>query len=228
MAVTTDLELTQVETIDGLMREYESFAALVGALTEREWATPSRCVGFDVRDVAGHVIGVAEDLAVGMADRRSVEAQAASVRDDPPPIAAARLAVAMERVQQRCAALDDQTWTGPGPMKGLTFDSAIRVVWYDIFVHTDDIRCALGRGHHTGPGERVAVAVLRVVLSMQGFGPVHIDFTDRDYPPIELGDASDGAAPAHRLGVHEFIMAATGRLDAGSVGLDPAVNVYAG
>ena len=44
---------------------------------------------------------------------------------------------------------------------------------------------------------------------------------------MRVGDADLDAIPVHRLGAHEFILVATGRLDPAGFGLDRAVNIYA-
>ena len=58
-------------------------------------AAPTRCDGFEVRDVAGHVIGLAEDVAKGVPGSRTAEEEAATVRDDTPARAADRLRAAV-------------------------------------------------------------------------------------------------------------------------------------
>jgi uncharacterized protein (TIGR03083 family) len=43
--------------------EFEQFAALVASLTPEEWATPTDCVGWDVRKMVLHVLGSADSQA---------------------------------------------------------------------------------------------------------------------------------------------------------------------
>ncbi|MGY1617027.1 maleylpyruvate isomerase family mycothiol-dependent enzyme [Geodermatophilus sp. SYSU D00691] len=43
--------------------EYHRFLALLRSLTSEEWARPTDCPGWDVRAVAGHVLGQAEMVA---------------------------------------------------------------------------------------------------------------------------------------------------------------------
>jgi uncharacterized protein (TIGR03083 family) len=224
---STTLTPTRAETIEGVVHQYEELAALVASLTDAEWATPSRCEGFDVRDVAGHVIGLAEDIAAGRPGSRTPEQEAASVRDDPPARAAGRLTTALGTIREILARLDrDEVWDGPSPLPDLTMAEAILTVWYDTYVHTDDIRVAIGRSPVSGPGERASVARLVAELNRRGFGPARIELVDTALPAIELGPV-DGSTPTARMRAHEFILAATGRLDAAPLGLDPAVNIYA-
>jgi uncharacterized protein (TIGR03083 family) len=43
--------------------EFEKFAALTASLTPKEWATPTDCVGWDVRTMVLHVLGSADAQA---------------------------------------------------------------------------------------------------------------------------------------------------------------------
>ncbi|WP_375482035.1 maleylpyruvate isomerase N-terminal domain-containing protein [uncultured Mycobacterium sp.] len=52
-------------TIRGLLSEYESFADLLEAIDTSAWVRPTRCTGWQVRDVAGHVVGQASTSPAG-------------------------------------------------------------------------------------------------------------------------------------------------------------------
>ena len=206
MNPTTSVNLTRTETIDGLLAEYEGFAALVAGLDADQWTTPSRCEGFAVRDVAGHVIGTAEDVVAGVPGSRTPEEEAATFRDDSPADAAARLTTALVSIRGLAAALDDdEVWNGPSGVPDLTMAEGILTLWYDTYVHADDIRAALGLPSEHGPGLAAAVAYLDAVHAQRGISV----------------DAAVEVAPL------AFVLAATGRRDAASVGLDPSVNIYA-
>jgi uncharacterized protein (TIGR03083 family) len=227
MPTTTQLSLTRTEIIEGMRAEYEAFATLVASLSDAEWARPTRCEGFDVRDVAGHVIGLAEDVVAGKPASRTAEQEAASVRDDPPARAAARLTAAVGALGGLAAAIDDDAvWAGPSGVDGLTMGEGVLSLWFDVYVHADDIRTAVGRARETGPGERASVAYLCHDLGKRGFGPARIELTGAGYPPIDIG-AADASTATTRLGAHDFILAATGRLDPAPFGLGPDVNIFA-
>ena len=83
--------LERTDVARGALDEYEAFAALIESLDASAWEAPTRCTGFQVRDVAGHVVGLAEDVVKGVPGSRNAEAEAASVRGDAPSQAAARL-----------------------------------------------------------------------------------------------------------------------------------------
>ena len=69
--MTAVLERTDVAR--GVLTEYESFASLIESLDAKQWSAPTRCAGFEVRDVAGHVVGLAEDVAAGVPGSRNAE-----------------------------------------------------------------------------------------------------------------------------------------------------------
>ena len=146
--------LVRTDVARGVLDEYESFAALVESLDAKAWATPTRCTGFEVRDVAGHVIGLAEDVVKGVPGSRNAEEEAASVRGDTPAQAAARLRAAIESLRPLLDALDDDMWNGPSGVPDLTFGRGVLTLWYDAFVHADDIRAALGRPSRARRGPR--------------------------------------------------------------------------
>ena len=206
MDPTTSVNLTRTETIAGLLAEYEGFAALVAGLDADQWTTPTRCEGFVVRDVAGHVIGTAEDIVAGVPGSRTSEEEAVTFRDDSPADAAARLTTALVSIRGLAAALDnDEVWNGPSGVPELTMAEGILTLWYDTYVHADDIRAALGRASERGPGLAAAVAYVQAVHAKR---EISVD------PAVDVEPLA-------------FVLAGTGRLDATGVGLDPSVNIYA-
>ena len=44
-------------------REYNEFASMLGTLSPADWGQPTDCPGWDVRDMASHVLGMAEMAA---------------------------------------------------------------------------------------------------------------------------------------------------------------------
>jgi uncharacterized protein (TIGR03083 family) len=207
MSHTTTATMSRPQISQGLLAEYAAFASLVDSLDDSQWSTPSRCDGFDVRDVAGHVIGLAEDVAAGKPGTRNAEQEAASVRGDSPRRAAERLRVALGPIGALAdaAAADDNTWNAPSGVPDLTIGEGILLLWYDAYVHADDIRAAIGEAKVIGPGLDASVVYLVGELTKKGF----------DTGKLPLDDS------------HAFVMVATGRADASTLGLDPSVNIYA-
>jgi uncharacterized protein (TIGR03083 family) len=221
------MELTRTETIEGMLAEYAAFADLVEPLSEADWSAGTRCDGWQVRDVAGHVIGLCEDVAAGVPGSRDSAQEAASVRGDAAAVAAGRLRVALDQLRPLGAALDDEAaWAGPSGVPDLTMGEGILTLWYDTFVHADDIRAALGRAPAEGAGRRAAVAYLAGQLASRSWGPAQIVFTDDGVGSLMIGTA-DESEPCRYLTSRDFVLAATGRVDASSVGLDEDVNIYA-
>jgi uncharacterized protein (TIGR03083 family) len=204
--------ISRSDTIAGMRREYLAFADLVDTLTPEQWAAPSRCAGADVRDVAGHVVGLAEDVAKGVPGSRTFEEEAATVRDDTPQQAAARLRAALDATEPLLAALDDEdVWNGPSAVPDLTLGRGVLTLWYDTYVHADDVRAGAGLGTVEGPGLAASIEYLRGELEQRGW-------------PRADEVRIDGAEP---FVTHDFVLAATGRIDPATLGLDPAVNIYA-
>ena len=149
------------------------------------------------------------------------------MRDDGPADAVARLEAALDGLRALAAVLDDDdVWNGPSGAPDLTMADGVLTLWYDTYVHVDDVRVALGRPSEPGPGEQAALAYVVGQLEAQGFGPVRIELTRGGHPIVELGAVDDATATV-AVDPHDFLLAATGRLDAGSLGLDPTVNLYA-
>jgi uncharacterized protein (TIGR03083 family) len=225
----TPVQLTRREVLDGTLEEYRSFVELVESIDDAGWDAPSRCEGWQVRDVAGHVVGLAEDVAKGVPGSRNGEEEAASVRGDPPATAAFRLRAAVDQFAPLISALDDDAaWASPSPTAGLSMAEGVLTLWGDTAIHADDIRAALGRPAVEGPGWRAAAAYLEMELGRRAWGPARIEFSDQaaGSGAVEVGEVGE-ATPTHRVPLVEFVLAATGRLDPAEVGLDPTVNVFA-
>jgi uncharacterized protein (TIGR03083 family) len=222
------MDLTRTETIDGMLAEYVAFADLIGGLGATEWATTSRCDGWGVRDVAGHVVGLCEDVVAGVPGSRDSAQEAASLRGEAPTVVAERLRAAVEQLRLLGPGLDDDAWASPSGVPDLTMGEGILTLWYDTFVHADDIRAAVGRPADDGPGLRAAVAYLEGELSRRGWGPARVLFHDQGEGFGAVVASGGGAgSPAHRVEARAFVLAATGRIDAATIGLDPDVNIYA-
>lgn len=185
------------------LRELDEFAALVRSLDEREWGTPSRCAGWTVADVAAHVAGTLASVVAGDFDglgtpevtRREVETR----RGRAPGEVADEIDAAAKVAADMLAGFDDAIWDGPAPpgVPG-TLGDGVEALWYDAYLHGDDICAATGRASQRGIGLQAAVSHVATQLGQRGGG-----------------DAL------------EFVLAATGRADPVPLGLDESVNIYA-
>ena len=216
--MTSVLERTDVAR--GALDEYESFAALIESLAASEWEAPTRCTGFQVRDVAGHVVGLAEDVVKGVPGSRNAEEEAASVRGDAPVQAAARLRAVIAALQPLLDALDDDMWNGPSGVPDLTFGRGVLTLWYDAFVHADDIRAAVGRPPERGAGLEASVEYLAGELTNRGWGPATLALDGmRRYDVGAGGREITGDSM-------QFVLVATGRAEPATIGLEPGVSIY--
>jgi uncharacterized protein (TIGR03083 family) len=192
---------------EGLLDELDRFGELTGGLSEQQWATPSRCQGWTVGDVAAHLVGTMADIAAGRLDglgtpevtQREVDER----RGKSPEDLAAECAEVRAATARLLPAFDDAAWDGPAPggYDG-TLGEAVEALWYDAYVHADDIRAALGMATVPGPGLGAATSHVLNHLEKLGWS----------------GEIPDGNGAAH-----QFVLAATGRVDRP----DSLPNIYA-
>lgn len=194
---------------DGLLDELERFEDLIRSLSPEEWDTPSRCDGWTVGDVARHTVGTMADVVAGRFDglgspevteREVVERQghtADQVADECSEVRKASVGL--------LAAIDDEAWHGPGPggFDGSLGDG-VEALWYDTFLHADDMRSAIGRPSEIGPGLQGTISHLEFILGKEGW---------------------TGQVPAGETAAMEFVLVATGRRPATAPGGPP--NIYA-
>jgi uncharacterized protein (TIGR03083 family) len=201
----------RAEVSEGLLYELDQFEQLLRSLSASEWATASRCDGWTVGDVARHVVGSMADVAAGRLDglgtpevtKREVDERAGRTPE--------QLADECAEVAKAAAGLlpmfDDDAWAAPAPggYEGSLGDG-VEALWYDAWLHGDDIRAAVGRPTVIGP-------------SLVG-GRSHIEF--------ELAKRGwKGEFPTGEREAFEFILAATGRGDGSKFGANAPLNVYA-
>ena len=133
----------------GIVDELNEFRALLDTLDEAAWRTPTRCAGWSVGDVAGHVVGSMADVVSGRLDGLgSPEVTAREVderRGRSPADLAGELADVTGQAKQLLTAFDDAAWAAPAPggYAG-TLAQGIEALWYDTWAHGDDIRAAVG------------------------------------------------------------------------------------
>jgi hypothetical protein len=96
----------------------------------------------------------------------------------------------------------------------------VQMIWYDVYVHSDDIRTALDLPPERGPGLRAAVLHAADTLGRWGWAPTTLMCDGWDPIAIRGGGAELRADP------RDFLLAATGRLDPARLGLDGRVNIY--
>lgn len=216
--------LTRQQVIQGTNDEYELFAELISGLDEAQWSTPSRCEGWEVRDVAAHVFGTVHDVLEGTVGQRTPEQEAEAHRHMSPREMAAELRRIGVALAPLVASLDnDDAWTSPSPAPDLTVGEGMLALWYDTWIHGDDIRAAVGLPSVRGAGLVAAVAHVHEQLNKQAkWGPARLAL--QGLPELAVGQADGRVVDADPF---QFVIVATGRADSAELGLEPTVNIYA-
>ncbi|CAN5525323.1 hypothetical protein BH20ACT2_BH20ACT2_16160 [soil metagenome] len=203
------MALARVEVTDGLLAELGRFEELVRPLDAVDWERPSRCDGWTVGDVARHVIGSMADVVAGRLDGLGspevTEREVAERAGRRPAELADECAEVTKAAAGMLPLFDDDAWAAaaPGGYDG-TLGDGIEALWYDTWLHADDIRAALGRPTELGDGLRGAVSHVVFELAKRGW-----------HGEVPAGD---------ELG---FVLVATGRADPTTMRNAAPLNIYA-
>jgi uncharacterized protein (TIGR03083 family) len=216
--------LPREEVVAGLNAELASFEALVRSIDDAAWAAPSRCGNWSTGDVAAHVIGQFVDVTAGRFDGLGTPEVTARQVDErrgrPPRDLADELRDAAAIGTAILAGIDDAAWTGAGPTGG-TLGAGVEALWYDAYLHADDIRVAAGLERaETDAGNRASISHLAEILTDQGWGPATLALDGHEEFPVAGGGRRVTGPP------FLFVLVATGREDPAVLGLDETVNVY--
>jgi uncharacterized protein (TIGR03083 family) len=217
--------LDRAETSAGFLAELDNFRELVGSLDDAALDTPTRCTGWTVRDVAGHVAGQMTDVVEGRLDglgspevteRQAKERAGRSTKE-----LAAELAEGRARGAEMLALFDDAAWNGPvaSDFPG-TLGDGILALYFDGYLHADDIRAALGMPSARGDGLRASVHHVADVLEEKPWGPATLALDGMDVIEIRGGGEKVTGDP------YDFVLVGTGRADPSALGLDESVNIY--
>jgi len=210
-----------------MIAEYGAFAALLGTLSAEQWASPSRCADWRVADVAAHVVGQLSDVtAFRLDDLGSPDVTARQVaerRGSNPHELADELRSSAKTATDLVEGFDEVAYETEGPQaNGQTLGFGLESLWFDTYLHSDDIRAALGHSTTSKTGLAPSVSHISAVLSQQEWTPATIRLTGLDEFLVSGGDSGllISGDPM------QFILVSTGRADPASMGLDPAVNIY--
>ncbi len=217
--------MSRTTVVAGLIGELDDFSSLLRTLDDREWSTPTRCEGWTVGNVAAHLTGTMTDVVSGNLDglgtpevtQREVDERKGAT----PAEMADELDAATKASADMVAIFDDDAWNGPAPA-GLPYSLGVGVeaLWYDAYLHADDIRAAVGRPSEHGPGLEAAVSHVAYFLEDRKWGPATLALDGM--PEVEIG----GGGRRITGDPLEFVLAATGRADPAPLGLDASVNIY--
>ncbi len=220
------MTFTRDEVTAGELGQLDAFGDLVRGLSAGDLDVPTRCAGWTVRNVASHVIGTIADVTAGRLEGQGtpeVTARQVSERADRTAAELAdELAGARKLAADLLGAFDDTAWNATLPV-GFdgTLGAGIEALWYDTYVHGDDIRAALGLASvRTTPELHIAAHHVAENLTKRGWGPATLALAG--LPEIEVS----GGGPTVTGDPLAFVLAATGRLDPTTIGLDPDVNIY--
>lgn len=215
------MTLSSEEITAGIVEELGNFERLVGSLSDKELATPSRCEGWTVGDVAAHLIGTVVDIVEGRFDGLGTPEVTQREVDERRGRSGAELAEELAGATKQAADLlkvfDDAAWEGPSPggYEG-TLRQGVEAIYYDAYLHGDDILAAVGRPSVHGPGLRAAVHHVGFELEKRGWGPATLALDGVE--EVNVG-AGGKRVTGDALG---FVLAATGRRPS-----DDVVNIYA-
>jgi uncharacterized protein (TIGR03083 family) len=219
------MTLSRSVAVPGMTAEYEAFGELIQGLSAERWAAPTRCSGWTVADVAAHVVGQLTDVVQLRLDglgSPEVTARQVSERRGRTPAELADELRGNAKAGADMAASFDAAWDGPVPGGGPgTIGAGIEALWFDTYVHADDIRQAIGLPTVPGAGLLAAGSHLADLLTEQGWGPAELRLGAVGTFPV-----SGGGGRVVEADPHQFVLAATGRTDPASLGLDETVNVY--
>jgi uncharacterized protein (TIGR03083 family) len=192
------MALPRAEVTDGLLSELETFENLIRPLTAEQWEQPSRCEGWSVGDVARHTIGSMTDVVEGRLDglgtpevtKREVDERAGRS----PQELADECATTTKSAAGMLPMFDDAAWDAPAPggYEG-TLGDGVEALWYDTWLHGNDIRAALGMPEVKGPSLKGGLSHIATEVRKHGY---------------------DGDIPSTDDEAFAFILAATGRAPA--------------
>jgi uncharacterized protein (TIGR03083 family) len=221
------MALPRTEVTTGLLEELASFKALIGSLTRAEWATPSRCTGWTVGDVAAHVVGGMADVAAfrleGLGTPEVTARQVAERQGRSAGEIADELGATIKATADLLGAFNEEAWNlqAPGGFD-FTLGEGVEALWHDAWLHGDDILAALGRPSALGEGMTASVSHIADVLTREGWGPAVLALDG--LPEFAVNGGTGGSRfTGEPLA---FVLAATGRADLGPLGLDESANIY--
>jgi len=219
----TTLDRTEISS--GFLAELDNFGELLRSLRPADLDAPTRCDGWGVRDVAGHMVGQVTDVVngrlEGLGTPEVTEREAKERADRSAAQLADELAEGRAGVATLADAVDDAAWNAPvaNDFEG-TLGEGVLALWFDGYVHADDIRAALGAPSVGGEGLRGSIHWVAVDLDRRGWGQATLSLDGVDV--IEVG----GGGEKITGDPYEFLLVATGRANPSMLGFDESVNIF--
>jgi uncharacterized protein (TIGR03083 family) len=221
------MTLERTVVVPGMFAEYGAFAELLRGLSDEDWQVSSRCEAWSVADVAGHVVGQLSDVTAlrldGLGTPEVTDRQVKERRGRSQVELAEELEGSTKAATDLIGAFDDDAYNTEGPQgNGQTLGFGLESLWFDTFLHADDIRAALGQTTRAMAAYAPSVSHISQVLTEQGWHPACIRLNGLDEFRV-AGGGEDRVIAGEPM---EFILVSTGRADPSTLGLDPTVNIY--
>jgi uncharacterized protein (TIGR03083 family) len=217
--------LDRTEISSGFLAELDNFGELLESLEPSDLDAPTRCEGWTVRDIAGHMVGQVTDVVNGrleglgtpeVTEREAKERAGRSAAELAEELAEGRAGVAALAEQ-----FDDAAWNTPvaTDFDG-TLGDGVLALWFDGYLHADDIRAALGTPSAKGNGLRGSIHWVAADLDRRGWGPATLALDGLEVIDVGGGGEKISGDP------QQFLLVATGRADPSPLGLDESVNIF--
>jgi uncharacterized protein (TIGR03083 family) len=219
--------LSREEIQTGYPAELAAFSDLLRSLSDADLDQPTRCEGWAVRDVAAHVVGGLADVVSfnldGAGTPEWTNRQVTERRGRSQHELADELDQVSKSANDLLHAFDDAAWNGPAPAGvASTIGAGIEALFFDTYVHGNDIRAALGQpATRDVLPLRASVHHIAATLTDQGWGNATLALDGLEEVPV--GDGTGGRITGDAL---QFVLVSTGRQDPATIGLDESVNIY--
>jgi uncharacterized protein (TIGR03083 family) len=221
------MTLARSVVVPGLIAQYDSFAELLEGLSPEEWEEQTRCAGWRVADVAAHVVGQLTDVTAlrldGLGTPEVTARQVDERRGRTMIDLAEELRTSAKAAAELAEGFDEDAFNAEGPQgNGQTLGYGLEALWFDTYLHGDDILNALGLRTTSTSGFAPSVSHITDTLTQEGAKPATVRLSGLDEFRVSGGDSG-------RLiegDPMEFILVSTGRADPASMGLEPEINIY--
>jgi uncharacterized protein (TIGR03083 family) len=215
---------TAKQTVEGFLANLDDFANLIRSIEIDQWDQKTRCRDWTVAEIAAHVTGTVADVTRGVVKNQGDDPVVARQMDErrgvPAEAIARELEDARKVAQGLLSSFSDEAWAAPAPggFPG-TLRQSVHAMWFDAFLHADDIRSALGRSSDTGLGLQASLAFVADVLEARG--GVALTLALDGTKELQIGGGGRRVTGNPFL----FLQAAKGRIDPAQIGLDDSINV---
>ncbi len=163
-----------IAEIDNLNACFDSVDALLGELSDDQWAVQSYCPDWDVRGVAMHLAAIEALLAgetpgsfTDSVPFNKVADYVGSVAElsNADLLAAYRATIADRRAELATYTADQMDLPSMTPVGPQTYGRFMAIRVFDYWVHEQDIRGPLGMpGHESGPAAAMAINEIEISL----------------------------------------------------------------